>query len=117
MSTILRHAVAVLPWVAVRVHDFTGDNLGMAVVPWPIEAWRRDHRPGIPCPVEIVDVVWAPAGARVAAIVKVRPAVLHPVRKTEVAVTALAPDRSPKHRHGLVPHFRSSRRRDKKKRD
>jgi len=34
---LLRHAVGVLPWVAVRVHDLTGDDLGMALVPWPVE--------------------------------------------------------------------------------
>jgi len=28
----------VLPWVAVRVHhDVTADELGVALVPWPVE--------------------------------------------------------------------------------
>jgi hypothetical protein len=34
---------------------------------------------GHPWPVEVIDIVWAPAGAQVGALVKVRPAVLHPV--------------------------------------
>jgi len=29
--------VDVLPWGAVRVHDLTGDDLGMALVPMPIK--------------------------------------------------------------------------------
>jgi len=64
-----------------KSRDASGERLGVALVPWPVElgdeitlgddAW--------PWPFEIIDVVWAPAGAKVAAIVKVRPAVLHPV--------------------------------------
>jgi len=69
----------VLPWAAVRVHDVSGDDLGMALVPWPIEPGDEialgDH--AWPWLFEIVDVVWPPAGAEVAALVRVRPAVLH----------------------------------------
>ena len=68
-----------LPWVAVRVHDATADDLGMALVPWPIGLGDEIAVEGHPWPLEVVDVVWAPAGARIAAMVKVRAAVLHPV--------------------------------------
>jgi hypothetical protein len=71
--------VKVLPWVAVRVHDVTGDDLGMALVPWPIELGDEIAVEGHAWPVEIVDIGWAPAGPRIAAMVKVRAAVLHPV--------------------------------------
>jgi len=69
----------VLPWVAVRVHDATGDDLGVSLVPWPIELGDEIAVAGHPWPVEIVDVVWAPPGAKVAAIEQVRPVVLHAV--------------------------------------
>ena len=68
------------PGVAVRVfHDATADDLGVALVPWPVELGDEIAVDGHPWPLEVVDIVWAPAGAKVAAIVKVRPAVLHPV--------------------------------------
>jgi hypothetical protein len=66
----------VLPWVAVRVfHDVTADDLGVA----PVELGDEIAVDGHPWPLEVVDLVWAPAGAKVAAIVNVRPAVLHAV--------------------------------------
>jgi hypothetical protein len=71
--------VGVPPWVVVRVHDVTGDDLGLALVPWPVELGDEIAVARHPWPVEIADVVWAPAGAKVAAIVKVRAAVLYPV--------------------------------------
>ena len=72
---VLRHAAPVLPWVAVRVHDVTGCDLGIAPVPWPVELGDEITVDGHPWPVEIVDLVWA----QVAALVKVRAAVLHAV--------------------------------------
>ena len=75
----MRHAVDVLPWVPVRVHDVTGDDLGVALVPWPIELGDEIAVEGHAWPLEVVDLVWAPSGAKVAAIVKVRAAVLHTV--------------------------------------
>jgi hypothetical protein len=76
----LRHAVGVPPWVAVRVfHDVTAEDLGVALVPWPVELGDEIAVDGHSWPLEVVDLVWAPPGARVAAIVKVRAAVLHPV--------------------------------------
>lgn len=66
---------SVLPWVAVRVHDVTGCDLGIAPVPWPVELGDEITVDGHPWPVEIVDLVWA----QVAALVKVRAAVLHAV--------------------------------------
>jgi len=48
----------VLPWVAVRVHDATGDDLGMALVPCPIELGDEIAVEDHPWPLEIVDVVW-----------------------------------------------------------
>jgi len=69
---------AVLPWVAVRdFHDVTADDLGVALVPWPLELCDEIAVEGHPWPLEMVDIVWAPPGAKVAAIVKVRAAVLH----------------------------------------
>jgi hypothetical protein len=41
-----------------------GDEIAVEAHPWPLE---------------VIDLVWAPPGARVAALVQVRPAVLHPV--------------------------------------
>jgi hypothetical protein len=67
------------PWVAVRVHSVTADDLGVALVPWPVELGDEIAVDGHPWPLEVVDLVWAPPGARVAALVKVRPAVLHTV--------------------------------------
>ena len=32
------HAAGMLPWSAVRVHDLTRDDLGIALVPWPVDA-------------------------------------------------------------------------------
>ena len=75
----VHHAVDVLPGVAVRgLNDATADDLGLALVPWPIELGDETAVGEDPWPVEVVDLVWAPAGANVAAIVKVRAAVLHP---------------------------------------
>jgi hypothetical protein len=51
----------------------------VALVPWPIELGDEIAVDGHSWPLEVVDLVWAPPGARVAAIVKVRAAVLHPV--------------------------------------
>jgi len=69
----------VLPWVAVRVHTTSADDLGVALVPSPVELGDEITVEGHPWPLEIVDLVWAPPGAQVAAIVKVVPAALHPV--------------------------------------
>jgi hypothetical protein len=67
------------PWVAVRVfHDITTDDLGVALVPWPVELGDEIAVDGHPWRLEVGDLVWTPPGARVAAIVKVRAAVLHP---------------------------------------
>jgi hypothetical protein len=63
--------------VPVRGHDEEGEDLGIAHVLLPIELGDEIAVEGHAWPVEIVDLAWAPAGARVAAIVKVRPAVLH----------------------------------------
>jgi hypothetical protein len=51
----------------------------LSLVPWPVELGDEIGVEGHPWPVEIVDVVWAPARPKVAAIVRVRPAVLPPV--------------------------------------
>jgi hypothetical protein len=51
----------------------------VALVPWPIELGDEIAVDGHSWPLEVVGLVWAPPGARVAAIVKVRAAVLHPV--------------------------------------
>jgi hypothetical protein len=40
------HAAGMLPWSAVRVHDLTRDDLGIALVPWPVDA--RPERPPLP---------------------------------------------------------------------
>jgi hypothetical protein len=37
------HAVGVLPWVAVRAHSVSADDLGAALVPWPIELGDVTH--------------------------------------------------------------------------
>jgi hypothetical protein len=50
----------------------------VSLVPWPVEIGDEVTVEAHPWPVEVVDLVWAPAGAKVAALVKVRPAVLHP---------------------------------------
>jgi hypothetical protein len=69
-----------LPWVAVRVfHEVTADDLGVALVPWPVELGDEIAVQRHPWPLEVVDLVWAPPGARVAAMVKVRAAVPHAV--------------------------------------
>jgi hypothetical protein len=66
------------PWVAVRVlHDATADDLGIALVPSPVEIGDEIAVESDLWPLEVVNVVCAPAGAKVAAIVKVRAAVLH----------------------------------------
>jgi hypothetical protein len=79
-ARLLRHAVDVLSWVAVRVlHDVTADDRGIALVPWPIEIGEEIAVDGHPWPLEVVDLVWALSGAKVAAMVKVRRAVLHAV--------------------------------------
>ena len=54
------------PWVAVRVHTVTADDLGIALVPWPVELGDEIAVEGHPWPLEVVDIVWAPPGARVA---------------------------------------------------
>jgi hypothetical protein len=65
--------LGVLPWVAVRVHDVTGDDLGITLVSSPIELGDEIAGGGHPWPAAVVDIVWARAGATVAALVKVRP--------------------------------------------
>jgi hypothetical protein len=76
----VRHAVTDVALGAVRVfHDVTADDLGVALVPWPVELGDEIAVEGHRWPLEVVGLVWAPPGARVAAIVKVRPAVPHPV--------------------------------------
>jgi hypothetical protein len=77
---LLRHADGVLPWIAVRVfHDVIADDLGIALVPSPVELGDEIAVERHPWPLEVVDVVSAPPGAKVGAIVKVRAAVLHSV--------------------------------------
>jgi hypothetical protein len=51
----------------------------VALVPWPVELGDETAVDGHPWPLEVVDLVWAPDGAQVAAIVKLRAAVLHAV--------------------------------------
>jgi hypothetical protein len=70
---------AVDAWVSVRVYDTTGDDLGVALVPMPVEPGDELALADYGLPFEIVAVVPAPVGAKVAALVKVRPAVLHTV--------------------------------------
>ena len=60
-------------------NEAIADDLGVALVPWPIELGDEIVVEGHPWPVEIVDLAWAPAGAKVAAMVKVRAAVLHAI--------------------------------------
>ena len=76
---VLLHADGVRPWVAVRVQDLTGDDLPMALVPMPIEQGDEIAVDGHPWPLEVVNLVWTPPGSKIAAIVEVRAAVLHPV--------------------------------------
>ena len=78
-SGALRNAVFVPPWIAVRVHSVNADDLGIALVPWPVELGDEIAVERHPWPLEVVDIVWAPPGAKVAALVKVRAAVLHTV--------------------------------------
>jgi hypothetical protein len=59
--------------------DTTGDDLGVALVPLPVEIGDELALPDHPWPLEIVTVVPASVGAKVAALVEVRPAVLHTV--------------------------------------
>ena len=68
-----------LPSVAVRVHSVSADDLGVALVQLPVELGDEIAVDGQPWPLEVVDIVWAPPGAQVAALVKVRAAVLHTV--------------------------------------
>jgi len=71
---------ATRPWVAVHVfHEPTADDLGIALGPWPVELGDEIAVEGHPWPLEVVDLGWAPPGVKVAALVKVRAAVLHPV--------------------------------------
>jgi hypothetical protein len=60
-------------------NDVTADDLGVALAPWPVELGDEIAVEGHPWPLEVVDIVWAPAGAKVAAIVKAQAAVLHPI--------------------------------------
>jgi hypothetical protein len=64
------------------VHDVTADDLGVALVPWPVELGDEIAVEGNPWPLEVVDLVWTPPGARVAAIVKVRPSLTRPPTET-----------------------------------
>ena len=60
----MRHAVAVPPWIAVRVfNDVTADDLGVALVPSPVELGDEIAVEAHPWPLEIVDVISAPSGA------------------------------------------------------
>jgi hypothetical protein len=63
----------------VRVHDEEGDDLGIAHVTLPIEIGDEIALQDDPLPFVIVDVVLAPPGAKVPALVKVDRAVLHAV--------------------------------------
>ena len=46
-----------VPWVAVRVfNEAIADDLGVALVPWPIELGDEIVVEGHPWPVEIVDL-------------------------------------------------------------
>lgn len=59
----MRHAVAVPPWIAVRVfNDVTADE-GVALVPSPVELGDEIAVEAHPWPLEIVDVISAPSGA------------------------------------------------------
>jgi len=51
----------------------------MALVPMPIEQGDEIAVDGHPWPLEVVNLVWTPPGSKIAAIVEVRAAVLHPV--------------------------------------
>ena len=57
-------------WVCVRVHDATGDDLGVALVPMPVGPGDELTLADYVWPFEIIDVVPAPVGAKVAALVK-----------------------------------------------
>jgi len=47
--------------IAVRAHhDVTADELGVALVPWPVEPGDEITVEGQPWPLEVVDLVWAP---------------------------------------------------------
>jgi hypothetical protein len=68
------------PGVPVRVFDAaTADDLGVAHVPLPVEPGDELTIAGQLCPLEVVALVETPADAKLAALVKVRPAVLQPV--------------------------------------
>jgi hypothetical protein len=61
--------------VAVKVFDMSATvDLGIAHVPFPVEVGDGLAVEGYPWPLEIVDVIATPVGARVTALVKVRPA-------------------------------------------
>ena len=51
----------------------------MALVPTPFELGDEITVEAHPWPLEIVNLVWAPPGAKIAAMVEVRPVVLHSV--------------------------------------
>ena len=52
----------VLPWVAVRVHhDVTADDLGVALVPWPVEPGDEITVEWQPWQLEVVDLVLSAA--------------------------------------------------------
>ena len=62
-----------LRWVAVWIFErVSADDLAVAQVPATRRAWRRDCCEAWPV-LQVVDLVWRPVGAQVAAIVKVRP--------------------------------------------
>jgi hypothetical protein len=48
-----------LPWVAVRVFHDTADDLGVALVPWPVELGDEIAVERHAWPLEAVEVVWA----------------------------------------------------------
>jgi hypothetical protein len=65
--------------VPVRVFDAaTTDDLGIVHVPPPVEVGDRLSVEDHPLPLEVVDVISTPVGAKVAALVKVRPTASHP---------------------------------------
>lgn len=51
----------------------------MTLVPLPIELGDEITVEAHPWPPEVVNLVWTPPGAKIAAIVEVRPIVLYPV--------------------------------------
>jgi len=71
-------AKSMQPGVPVRVFDAaTVDDLGVAHVPFPVELGDELAVEGHSGPLEVIDLVETSAGAALAALVMVRPAVPH----------------------------------------